>query len=94
MSVKTGLREGETRVTCIFTDEQNQVLHDWAKTTGHTFREVCLAMADNYIESTIRLATKKKGGLTCPALTTPPDEYADLYKGWHNDEWAEFFKAN
>lgn len=91
MSVKSGLREGETRVTCVFGEDENQVLHDWANTTGRTFREVCIHMVDHYINDVIRKAVKKNVGLTCQAMTLPPDEYADLYKGWHNDEWAEFF---
>ncbi|MBR3226370.1 MAG: hypothetical protein IKF78_13705 [Atopobiaceae bacterium] len=91
MAVDTGLREGETRVTLVFGKDENQVLHDWADTTGRTLHEIAVHMVGHYIEDVIRPAAKEKGGLTCPSLTTPPDEYADLYKGWHNDEWAEFF---
>lgn len=91
MSVTTGLREGETRVTCVFGEAESQVLHDWANTTGRTFREVCIHMVGRYIADVIRPATKKNDGLVCPSVTLPPDEYADIYKGWHNDEWAEFF---
>lgn len=86
--VKAGLREGETRITCIYREDQSQVLHDWAKTTGRTFREVCLAMADAYIEEVIRPATS--GDRKLKAKDEPPKEYADMYQDTP-DEWAQFF---
>lgn len=86
--VKAGLKPGETRITCIYRDEQGQVLHDWAKTTGRTFREVCLAMADHYIEEVIRPATS--GDRKLKAKGDVPEEYADLYAETP-DEWAQFF---
>lgn len=88
--VKAGLREGETRITCIFREDQSQVLHDWAKTTGRTFREVCIAMADAYIENTIRPATS--GNRKLNNTGTVPEAYADMYDAETPDEWAQFFK--
>lgn len=88
--VRTGLKQGETRVTCIFTEEQNQVLHDWCKTTGRTFREVCLAMATHYIDTVIREAANEGLHLRRGAKE-PPEAYADLY-GDMPDLWAKFFK--
>ena len=88
--VKAGLRPGETRITCIYRDDQSQVLHDWAKTTGRTFREVCLAMADRYIEEVIRPATSGKKKLK--RTSEPPEAYIDLYETEASaDEWAQFF---
>lgn len=88
--VKAGLREGETRITCIYREDQSQVLHDWAKTTGRTFREVCLAMADRYIEEVIRPATS--GERKLKRTGEPPEAYADLYEMEASaDEWAQFF---
>ena len=86
--VKAGLREGETRITCIMREDQSQVLHDWAKTTGRTFREVCLAMADHYIEDVIRPATS--GDRKLKTKDKQPEAYTDLYAD-APDEWAQFF---
>lgn len=86
--VNAGLREGETRITCIYRQDQSRVLHDWAKTTGRTFREVCLAMADRYIEEVIRPATS--GDHKLKTTGEPPEAYADLYAD-APDEWAQFF---
>lgn len=89
--VKAGLREGETRITCIFTDEQSQLLHDWAKTTGRTFREVCLAMADRYIDEVIFMATDdgvrlKRGD------KEPPERYVSIYEAEDaEDKFARYF---
>ena len=87
--VKAGLKAGESRITCIFRDEQSKVLHDWAKTTGRTFREVCLAMADHYIENVIRPATS--GERKLKAKGDAPETYADMYDTDTPDEWAQFF---
>lgn len=76
--VKAGLKQGETRVTCIFTDDMNKVLHDWAKTTGRTFREVTMAMGERYIDEVIRQAAAD--GLKLNASRgVVPEEYAELY---------------
>ena len=89
--VKAGLRQGETRITCIYREDQSQVLHDWAKTTGRTFREVCLAMADRYIEEVIKPATSGDRKLR-KGKAEPPEAYADLYEAEPTaDEWAQFF---
>ena len=89
--VKAGLREGETRITCIYREDQSQVLHDWAKTTGRTFREVCLAMAGRYIEEVVRPATSGDRKLKVGKVE-PPEAYADLYETEPTaDEWAQFF---
>ena len=88
--VKAGLKQGETRITCVFREDQSQVLHDWAKTTGRTFREVCLAMAERYIDEVIRKAAGE--GLTLKhGAKEPPEAYADLY-GDTPDQWAKFFE--
>lgn len=88
--VNAGLRQGETRITCIYRQDQSQVLHDWAKTTGRTFREVCLAMADKYIEEVIRPATS--GDRKLINTGDVPEAYADMYDAETPDEWAQFFK--
>ena len=86
---KTGLKQGETRVTCILREDQSQVLHDWARTTGRTFREITLAMAERYIEEVIREAASV--GLNVrQGAKEPPEAYADLY-GDAPDQWAKFF---
>ena len=88
--VNAGLRQGETRITCIYRQDQSQVLHDWAKTTGRTFRQVCLAMADRYIEEVIRPATS--GDHKLINTGDVPEAYADMYDAETPDEWAQFFK--
>lgn len=88
--VNAGLRQGETRITCIYRKDQNRVLHDWAKTTGHTFREVCLAMADRYIDEVVRPATSGDFKLR-RGKEEPPEAYADLYDE-APDFWAAFFE--
>lgn len=88
--VNAGLRKGETRITCIYRQDQSQVLHDWAKTTGRTFREVCIAMADRYIDEVIRPATS--GDRKLNNTGDVPEAYADLYDTETPDEWAQFFK--
>lgn len=90
--VKVGLRLGETRVTCVLSDAQNQVLHDWAKTTGRTFREVTMAMADKYIGEVIGGAFAASGGKLKRGEKEPPEEFAQLYETEADeDEFAEFF---
>lgn len=88
--VNAGLKQGETRITCIFRQDQSHVLHAWAKTTGHTFREVCLAMADRYIEEVIRPATSGDRKLK-RGTAEPPETYADLYDATP-DMWEQFFE--
>lgn len=88
--VKAGLREGDTRITCIYRDEQNQILHDFAKTTGHSFRDVCVAMADHFIEEVIRPSTEEIGKLKRNG--EPPEVYADMYQDDETpDKWAHIF---
>lgn len=84
-----GLRQGETRITCIFRKDQSQVLHDWAKTTGHTFREVCLSMAERYIDEVIQPAVQGDRKLK-RGKVEPPEVYADLYNATP-DEWDVIF---
>ena len=86
--VKAGLKQGETRTTCIFRDEQSRVLHDWAKTTGRTFREVCLSMAHLYIEQVVRPATS--GDRKLINTGDIPEAYAEMYDE-APDQWAQFF---
>lgn len=89
--VKAGLKKNETRVTCIFTDDMNKVLHDWAKTTGRTFREVTLAMADRYIDEVIRKAAADGLKLNAPSGETPED-YKDLYQDEEKpDPFSRYF---
>lgn len=89
--VKAGLREGESRVTCVLSDAQNAVLHDWAKTTGRTFREVTMSMADRYIEEVIAAAAKDGVKLE-RGEKEPPEAYADLYKAdAEEDKFARYF---
>ena len=89
--VKAGLREGESRVTCVLSDAQNQVLHDWAKTTGRTFREVTISMADKYIADVIAAAAKDGVKLE-RGENEPPEQYADLYKAdAAEDKFARYF---
>ena len=84
-----GLRQGETRITCIFRQDHSKVLHDWAKSTGHTFREVCLMMADRYIEEVVRPATR--GERKLKNTGDVPEAYADMYDATP-DEWEMLFK--
>lgn len=89
--VKAGLRVGESRVTCVLSDDQNQILHDWAKTTGRTFREVTMAMADRYIEEVIAAAAKDGVKLE-RGEKEPPEAYANLYKDdASEDKFARYF---
>lgn len=92
--VRKGLRDGELRVTCILGEQQNEVLHDWAKLSGRTFREVCISMADHYIADVIgqfvkdgnKLRTRKEGA-------EPPSDYVDLYEESKpsDDKFAQYF---
>jgi len=77
--VKAGLKQDEIRVTCIFTDDMNKVLHDWAKTTGRTFKEVTMVMCERYIDEVIRQAASDGLKLNAADGQIPAD-YADLYK--------------
>lgn len=89
--VKAGLREGESRVTCVLTDEQNQLLHDWAKTTGRTFREVTMSMAYKYIDEVIAMAVDDGMKLE-RGEKEPPERYADWYKDdASEDKFARYF---
>ena len=88
--VKAGLRQGETRITCIFRDDQNQVIHDWARTTGRSFREVTIAMADYYIDNVVRRAAKD-GKCLISREAELPEAYADLYDTNVSDTYAQYF---
>lgn len=90
--VKAGLRDGESRITCVLKDEQSQVLHDWAKTTGRTFREITLAMADRYIAEVIEQYGRDGGKLKRQGVE-PPATYAHLYAEdeTEEDEFARYF---
>ena len=92
--VRKGLRDGELRVTCILGEQQNEVLHDWAKVSGRTFREVCMSMADKYIEDVIAQYVKDGGKLrTREDGAEPPSDYADLYDEGTpvDDKFARYF---
>ena len=88
--VKAGLREGETRVTCVFREDENRVLHDWAKTTGRTFREVCLAMCGTYIETVIKRAAEDGVRLNSYS-EMPPSNFTDLYEVIGADRFERYF---
>lgn len=90
--VKAGLREGESRVTCVMHDDQNELLHDWAKMTGRTFREVTIAMADLYIEQVIGKFAEDGGKVKRNPDKEPPARYADLYADdATEDKFAKYF---
>lgn len=78
--VKAGLKDGETRVTCVLTDDQNQILHDWAKQNNRTFREVTMAMAERYIAEVIQPFAESGRKLRAQAGKVPPATYADYYE--------------
>jgi len=91
--VKAGLREGETRITCVFGEDENQVLHDWAKLTRRTFREVCIAMVRLYINSTISSAIAKTGvKLNVTSGRNVPKQYSNLYNDEDSDVFAKCFE--
>ena len=87
--VRANLREGELRVTCVIREDQSKVLHDWGKTAGRTFREVCISMAEHYITNVISVAAAKHK-LNCTD-GNPPEDYAYLYGEQPDDCWAEWF---
>ena len=90
--VRAGLRSGETRVTCIFTDEQNRILHDWARTTGRTFREVTMAIADLYINATVKGYVDGGGKLKRDPDSEPPAGYEHFYEEEAGeDPFAKYF---
>jgi hypothetical protein len=90
--VRAGLRDGETRVTCIFTDEQNTLLHDWAKTTGRTFREVTMAMADLYVREVVSGYVDGGGRLKLGKDQQPPKGYESYYEeDAGEDPFAKYF---
>ena len=90
--VRAGLREGEVRVTCIFTEEQNAVLHDWARTTGRTFREVTMAMADLYINTTVKGYVDGGGKLKLGKDQQPTNGYESFYDDTsQEDPFAKYF---
>lgn len=85
--VKAGLKDGETRVTCVMTDDMSQVLHDFAKTYGKTFREVTMKMADSYIETYVRRSIEKDGKMRTVRGAKPPIDYEYLYEEWDEAEF-------
>lgn len=87
--VKAGLKDGETRVTCVLTDDQSQVLHDWAKTNNRTFREITMAMADRYIAEVIKPYADEGHKLRRQAGVEPPASYADFYEGGAADDMLD-----
>ena len=89
--VKAGLREGETRVTCVFKEDETRVLHDWAKTTGRTFREVCLAMCGTYIETVIKRAAEDGVRLNLSDNEMPPSNFTYLYESVGADRFERYF---
>lgn len=90
-SSRTGLRDGEIRVTCIFTDEQNALLHDWAHTAGKDWREVTLAMADRYIKDVIEKYAEEGGKLRKSPKFAPEVERTLLADKYEADPFEEFF---
>lgn len=93
--VKAGLREGETRVTCVFGEDENQVLHDWARLTRRTFREVCVAMVQSYIDGTISGALARTGTkLIATNGRDVPKAYIHFYNDGDGDDdmFAACFK--
>ena len=72
--VCAGLRQGDVRVTCVLTEEQAQILRDFAKTAGVTFREVCQSMASKYIDVVVRPQCAKGLRLRRP-LIPEDDQY-------------------
>lgn len=89
---KAGLREGESRVTCVMADDQSELLHDWARMTGRTFREVTMAMADLYIEQVIGKYVSDGGKVERNKDKEPPEKYADMYEdGAAEDKFARYF---
>jgi len=90
--VKAGLRVGESRVTCVMADDQNELLHDWAHMTGRTFREVTMAMADLYIEQVIGKFAEDGGKVKRNPDKEPPERFAHLYEDEAAaDEFAKYF---
>ena len=63
-----GLREGDTRMSCVVRKDQAQVLHDWARTAGKSFREVCVTMIDRYVAEVIERAHEDGIELRCHAV--------------------------
>lgn len=89
--VKAGLKDGETRVTCVLTDDQSQVLHDWAKTNNRTFREITLAMANRYIAEVIKPYAEQGHRLRRQAGVEPPATYTDFYEDAGTDDMLDAF---
>lgn len=90
--VKAGLRDGESRVTCVMRDDQSELLHDWAKMTGRTFREITIAMADLYIDQVIGKFVEDGGKIRSREGGTPPASYSDMYdESASVDEFAKYF---
>lgn len=90
--VRVGLRPGELRVTCVLSDIQNDLLHAWSATSGRTFRQVTMAMADFYIENVIGMAVRDGVKLKRSEGKEPPVDYSEWYESEFNDPYAEFFK--
>ena len=88
--IKAGLEPDESRITCIFKDDQNQLLHDWCRTTEQSFKAVCLAMANLYIEQVIRAAADEGAKVKRSIKSDPPEQYADLYEEPAPDPYAKY----
>lgn len=91
--VKAGLNPDESRVTCILKDEQNQILHDWARTTEQSFKEVCLAMAETYIQTVIAAAAADGAKVKRSVRKDPPAQYADLYEDETPNLYAKYIRT-
>lgn len=88
--VKAGLLPDETRITCIFKDSQNQLLHDWSRTTEQSFKDICLAMADLYIEQVIAKAAADGAKVKRSIKAEPPEQYIDLYEDDQPNVYAKY----
>lgn len=91
--VKAGLKDGETRVTCVLTEDQSKVLHDFAKTNGRTFREVTMAMADRYIAEVIKPYAEAGHRLRRQPGVEPPETYVDFYEDTDTDDVVDMFDS-
>ena len=88
--VKAGLLPDEMRITFILKDAQNQILHDWARTTEQSFRNICIAMADMYIEQIIAKAAADGAKVKRSIKAEPPEQYIDLYEDEQPNPYAKY----
>ncbi len=76
---RSGLRDGETRVTIVLSDDLNAVLHDWARASGRTWREVCMVMAMRYVTDVVGAWVKDGHRLRRKDGEPIPEAFADYY---------------